>query len=81
MLKDLGGLWSMLFPYALPQVFPFCYWLALVEDHFSRRVIGFRLFKEKPGSVQVRSFLGWAFHKTGTVARYIICGFRGRLPH
>ncbi len=48
-------------------------WLALAEDHFSRRVMGFRLFKKKPGSVQVRSFLAWTFHKATAVAKYIVC--------
>ncbi len=34
--------------------------------------MGFRLFKEKPSSVQVRSFLAWVFHKAGAAPKYLI---------
>jgi hypothetical protein len=35
-----GGSWTSWLPFSLPQCWPFCYWMALVEDHFSRRVMG-----------------------------------------
>jgi transposase InsO family protein len=36
-------------------------------------VVGFAVFKQKPTSVQVRSFLGRAIGKAGTAPKYIIC--------
>ncbi len=39
-------------------VWPFCWWVAIVVDHFSRRVMGFAAFKQQPTSEAVRAFLG-----------------------
>jgi transposase InsO family protein len=33
----LGGLWTSWLPFSLPQCWPFCWWVAVVLDHFSRR--------------------------------------------
>ena len=35
------GFWCAWLPFALAQRFPFCWWVAVVLDHYSRRVIGF----------------------------------------
>lgn len=69
----LGGFWSMLWPGTLPQMFPFCYWMAVAEDHLSRRAMGFRLFKRRPTSAQVRAFLPRAFRDAGVVPTHLIC--------
>ena len=53
-----SGLWAPWMPFALPQVWPFCWWTALVLDHFSRCVVGFAVFTKQPTSVQVHSLLG-----------------------
>ncbi len=63
----------MLSPGTLPQVWPFCWWLAVAEDHFSRRTTGFSLFPKQPTSVQVRSFLGRTFARVGKVPKYLVC--------
>jgi len=34
------GFWVPWLPFALPQVWPFCWWVAVGIDHFSRRVMG-----------------------------------------
>src|SRR5262249_50288076 len=36
-----SGFWTSWLPFALPQRWPFCWWVAVVMDHFSRRVMGF----------------------------------------
>jgi hypothetical protein len=41
-------------------------------DHFSRRFVGFALFKKKPTAFEVRSFLGRVLQKAGTAPRHII---------
>ena len=76
------GFWTAWLPFALPQIWPFCYWIAIVLDHFSRRIMGFCVFKHPPSSLQIRSFLARAFrlrqgfaghvHVTGHVPKYII---------
>ena len=45
-------------PFSLAQSWPFCWWVAIVVDHFSRRVMGFAAFKQQPTSEAVRAFLG-----------------------
>jgi transposase InsO family protein len=67
-----AGFWVSWFPFTLPQSWPFCWWVTVVIDHFSRYMIGFAVFKKKPTSLEVRSFLGRAFHKAGIRPRHII---------
>jgi len=57
-----AGFWCSWLPFALPQRWPFCWWLAVVLDHHSRRVMGFALFRRAPNSVEIRAFLGRAMH-------------------
>jgi len=51
------GFWSAWGPFALPQVWPFCWWLAVAVDHYSRRVMGFAIFRCQPTSAAVQGFL------------------------
>lgn len=67
-----AGFWTTWLPFSLPQVWPFCYWIAIVMDHFSRRIMGFAVFKHQPSSLEIRSFLARAFHLSGHVPKYII---------
>lgn len=59
------GFWVPWLPFARPQRWPFCWWLAVVLDHASRLVVGFALFKARPNSSQVCAFLGRAVKKAG----------------
>jgi transposase InsO family protein len=68
-----GGFWCSWLPFALPQRWPFCWWVAVVVDHFSRRVLGTATFYCQPSSKSVRCFLGRMIAKTGAAPRYIVC--------
>jgi len=68
-----GGFWSPWSPFALPQCWPFCWWVAIVLDHYSRRVMGFVVFADKPTSDAIRRFLGRTIRIAGTPPKYIIC--------
>jgi transposase len=57
------GMWCSWLPFALPQRWPFCFWVAVVVDHFSRRAMGCTALKEQPTSQAVRAFLGRAIAK------------------
>ena len=59
------GFWASWVPFALPQVWPFCWWLAAAVDHFSRRVMGFTVYRSVPSSAAVRRFLEGAFRSAG----------------
>ncbi len=72
-----SGFWTTWFPFALPQRWPFCYWVAVVIDHFSRRVMGTTAFHTQPPSEAGRSFLGRAIARAKKAPKYIVCD-RGR---
>jgi len=66
------GFWVPWLPLALPQVWPFCWWVAVVIDHFSRRVIGVAVFKRPPTFQPMAAFLRRTIRKTYAKPRYII---------
>ena len=68
-----AGFWTSWLPFALPQCWPFCWWVAVAIDHFSRRVMGVAVFAKQPTSVAVRAFLGRTIAKAGTAPKYIVC--------
>ena len=48
----LAGFWTMLFPNALLQVWPFCWWLVIAQDHLSRKTTGLAVFLKQPASLR-----------------------------
>ena len=67
-----AGFWVPWMPFAKLQSWPFCWWMAIVVDHASRLVVGFAVFKRRPTSFQVYSFLGMAIRRSGSKPKYII---------
>jgi len=67
-----SGFWTAWLPWALPQQWPFCWWVAVAVDQFSRRVIGFAVFDQQPTSIAVRAFLGRAIRQAETMPRHLI---------
>ena len=67
-----GGFWTAWLPFSLPQVWPFCWWIAAVIDHFLRRVMGIAVFRKQPDSKQVRRFLARTIRESGAKPKYII---------
>ena len=67
------GFWVPWLPFALPQVWPFSWWIAVVEDHFSRRLMGFRVFGKQPTAGEVQAFLARTIRKAGATPKYIVC--------
>jgi transposase InsO family protein len=68
-----SGLWCSWTPFAVPQCWPFCWWLGIVIDHFSRRVIGFGLFANRPDCRAVCSYLGQTVRRVGRAPKYVVC--------
>jgi transposase InsO family protein len=66
------GFWTSWLPFALPQLWPFCWWLGVVVDHFSRRALGFAVFRKQPTSEQVRQFLGRVMASAAAVPKYLV---------
>ena len=66
------GFWCSWFPFAVPQRCPFCWWLAVAIDHYSRRIMGLAVFDQQPTSAVVRAFLGRAIRQAGIAPRHLI---------
>ena len=69
----IAGWWVPWLPFSLPQCWPFCWWAAVVVDHFSRRAMGFTVWKTPPASQAVRQFLGTLIAKGKAAPKYIVC--------
>jgi putative transposase len=70
------GMWVPWLPFSLPQVWPFCWWIAIVLDHFSRRAVGAAVFRAQPTSEQVRAFLGRLYGEA--CPKHLICDKGGQ---
>jgi putative transposase len=71
-VPTLGAFWTAWLPFALPQVWPFCWWVACVVDHFSRRVMRFAVFGKEPKSRDVLASLGRTTRRVNAVPKYIL---------
>ncbi|NOY74191.1 MAG: transposase family protein [Kiritimatiellaeota bacterium] len=67
-----GGFWTSWIPNSMPQCWPFCWWVAVIVDHFSRKAIGFALFRKQPMSEEVTEALDKAVEKAGKPPKHII---------
>ncbi len=67
-----AGLWTAWFPFALPPCWPFCWWVACIIDHHSRRVAGFTVFPKSPTASEVRRFLDETTKTEGAKPKYLI---------
>ena len=65
LMPTRAGFWVPWLPSALTQRWPFCWWIAVILDHFSRRVIGFAVFKKQPTSEEICSVFDSAVSRAG----------------
>ncbi len=68
-----GGFRAAWLPCAVPQRWPFCWWLAVIIDHHSRRAMGFAVCPGRPNSLAVRVFIGTAIARANTTPKHFIC--------
>ncbi len=66
------GFWTPWLPFALPQRWPFCWWLAVVVDHYSRRAMGVVVLTRLPSSAQIQLFLADVVRRAGITPRHLI---------
>lgn len=66
------GFWAAWLPFAIPQRWPFCWWIALAVDHYSRRAMGVAVFVRPPSSAAVRFFLERVIREAGVMPKYLI---------
>ena len=68
-----SGFWTSWLPFSLPQSWPFAWWVAIVVDHFSRRIVGIAVFKNRPDRRAICSRLGHIISRAGATPKYIVC--------
>jgi transposase InsO family protein len=71
-MPTTAGFWLPWLPFALVQRWPFCWWIAVVIDHFSRAVVGHAVFKKEPASAEVLRVLDRAKRHAGRAPKYVI---------
>ena len=67
-----GGFWTNWVPHSLAQNWPVCWWLLNVVDHYSRRSMGFAVFKSEPSSEEVTAALDRIWLKEGIRPKHLI---------
>jgi transposase InsO family protein len=71
-VPTLGGFWVPWIPQALLPLWPFCFWVAVVLDHFSRAVVAHEVFGKQPSEAEVCALLDGAVQRAGRAPRYIV---------
>ena len=66
------GFWVPWLPFALPQRWPFCWWVLVVVDHVSRAVLGLEIYRNVPTSEEVQSSIDHVAHRFGRHPRHVI---------
>jgi transposase InsO family protein len=66
------GFWTTWLPFSLPQCWPFCWWIAVVIDHYSRRIMGVTLFWQEPTSEALRAFLSRVMRAAKAKPRHLV---------
>ncbi|MCH8852720.1 MAG: transposase [Planctomycetes bacterium] len=68
-----GGFWAPWLPFAVPQRWPFAWWLAVIVDHYSRRAMGIAVFSQQPTSNAIRAFVGRVIADANVTPKHLIC--------
>lgn len=66
------GLWTSWLPTGVPRCWPFCWWVAVIVDHYSRRIMGLEAFASHPTSLAVRKSIARAIHNANAQPRYLM---------
>jgi transposase InsO family protein len=73
------GFWVPWLPFALPQRWPFCWWVLVVVDHVSRavlgleiHVLGLEIHRDVPTAEEVQSSIDRVAHRCGRHPRHVI---------
>jgi len=71
-VPSTDGFWVPWSPNALTQVHPYSWYVMVVIDHFSRRMMGFGVFERQPTSSDVASALERICKENNTTPKYLV---------
>jgi len=69
-IPTAGGFWVPWIPWAMPQRWPFCWWVGVIVDHFSRRIMGFGVLVQRLFSMpqfRVSPTVAWHYPQPGRI--------------
>jgi putative transposase len=72
-VPTVSGFWASWLSFALPQCWPFCWWVLVTGDHYSRRVVAAAVFPRKPNSRSVCRFLESVIRYACSTPKYFVC--------
>lgn len=72
LLPTTPGWWVPWVPWSLLQRWPFCFWLGVVMDHYSRSVVAWKLFRKQPTAAETCALLSAATLGAGTPPKHLI---------
>jgi transposase InsO family protein len=67
-----AGFWTTWLPFSFAQSWPFCWWVAVVVDHWSRRSLGLAVFKRRPTGAEICLVLDEAARRAGRAPKYTV---------
>jgi len=67
-----NGFWCPWGPFAVPQLHPYCWWIYVVIDHFSRRIMGFAIFKTQPTAEDICLAMGHICAENSVKPKYFV---------
>jgi putative transposase len=67
-----GGFWCPALPWSWPILWPFCWHVAAIVDHFSRRVVGFEVFRRAPSAADICRLLDTTVPCASSAPKYIV---------
>jgi len=67
-----AGFWTSWLPFSFAQSWPFCWWVSVVIDHWSRRSLGLAAFKRRPTADEMCLVLDEAARRAGRVPKYTV---------
>ena len=72
-VPTVSGFWASWLPFALPQCWPFCWWVALAIDHYSRRLLAVMVLPKKPDSLAVCRLLDRVIQCARSRPNHLVC--------
>jgi transposase InsO family protein len=71
-MPTTAGFWVPWLPFSFLQSWPFCWWIMVVVDHFSRKAVGHAVFKKQPTAAEVLRVLDRASRNADRRPKYLI---------
>jgi transposase InsO family protein len=66
------GFWMPALPFGLAQRWPFCWWLVVLADQFSARILRVANFRNPPTTQEVQAIVSGAIDEAGVAPRYLV---------